>query len=216
MSTNLSTGGARGSAVAAAVSGGAATAACPAARERAPRPRGGWRWLRLGPLPLVALLLAVAFPGQALATKPRNYCMDPQEREFLHLINDYRASKGLHPLVALKTLGAAAEHHSRMSARHGESDHVMPDGTTITQNLSNHGYPTATTYRYENIYHGSWDHSEFARGAFDWWKSSPGHNAMMLKSNIKAMGVGRAKGGNTWYWTLLTGSSAKGARAGGC
>jgi uncharacterized protein YkwD len=70
---------------------------------------------------------------------------------------------------------------------------------TWSQNIKNHGY-TYNTYRGENIAAGN----STALNTFNQWKKSPSHLSIMLSSNFKAIGIGRAyKSTSTykWYWT---------------
>jgi uncharacterized protein YkwD len=167
----------------------------------------------LGIAPAVAT--AGPAPRQAARTADHTsaaeYCLEPEEQAFLKLINDYRAQNGRSALVAVKTLGAAAEHHSVDMAAKNYFSHTLADGTTWSQNIVNHGY-TYNTYRGENIAAGN----SLASSTFNQWKNSSGHNANMLSTNFKAIGIGRAYGANStykWYWTADFGGYADAAAA---
>ncbi len=132
------------------------------------------------------------------------YVAEPEECVFLGLINDYRKSKGLGTLQISTTLAAAAEHHSNDMVIHNYFSHTLYDGTTWSQNIANHGYPT-NTYRAENIAAGN----ASASATFTQWKNSPGHNANMLSSSAKVIGIGRVYGASATYrnyWTTTFGS----------
>ncbi len=137
-------------------------------------------------------------------TTASSWKAEPEECAFLTLINQYRVDNGLSALTISKTLSAAAEDHSIDMGKNNYFSHTLADGTTWSQNIANHGYPSNTS-RAENIAAGR----ESAAGVFDQWKNSPGHNANMLSSTYKAIGIGRAqKSGSryTWYWTNTFGS----------
>ena len=151
----------------------------------------------------IALLL-IFTASTARAITVQRYCMDSQEAQMIGLINAYRAEHGLPSLASSQTLGAAAEHHSASMARYDYVSHTLiPEGITWSRNLKNHGY-TYTTYRGENIAAGR----SSARDTLQQWKRSPTHNAVLLSTHYKALGVGRAYDESSrygWYWTLDVG-----------
>ena len=168
------------------------------------------------------LLLLAAFAtaaplGLAQATSVSRYCLGKPEQQFLRLINDYRASKGLGKLVAGQRIGAAAQHHSVDMARRNYFDHTtLGTDTDAKQRMITHGYPADRTSWGENIYAGYGDGDgdglpqQSAREAFDGWKASPGHNANMLKAGFKAIGIDRAYDADAtykYYWTTDFGGS---------
>jgi uncharacterized protein YkwD len=164
---------------------------------------------------LLALLPMATFAGKAWnrgGSSPRfitveEYCTDATELELLGLINDYRAANGLHALAADQRLGAAAEHHSWDMALTATYSHTLSDGTTWSQNISNHGYTSFG--RGENI---AWGYTS-VEAVFNAWKSSSGHNANMLNSNYRAIGVSlviditEPEHTNDWSWTNTFGSA---------
>src|SRR3712207_193153 len=87
-------------------------------KERAPGKRAlrsAWMVIAV----LAALFVGVAgVDGRADAES-----YDPEELQFLELINGYRADHGLRALVLSDTLAVAAEHHSRDMARYSFSAH---------------------------------------------------------------------------------------------
>jgi len=152
----------------------------------------------------------LAAPGSTLRTgytahtTASSWKAEPEECAFLTLINQYRINNGLSALTISKTLSAAAEDHSIDMGMNNYFSHTLSDGTTWSQNIANHGYPTNTS-RAENIAAGR----ESAAGVFDQWKNSPPHNANMLSSKYSAIGIGRAQitgSTYTWYWTNTFGS----------
>lgn len=144
---------------------------------------------------------------QELAALPaisRDYCIEPEELEFLSMINNYRAQNGLVPLEISQTLGAAAANHSDHMAETSYFDHTMSDGTTVVQNIRDHGY-TGGTYG-ENIAAGT----ETADYAFSTFQNSAPHNQNMLLASYESIGIARAynaASGYGWYWTTIFGGN---------
>ena len=137
------------------------------------------------------------------AVTASGFCPDAEERAFLKLINNYRASKGLKAMRFTKTLGASAEHHSVDMANKNYFSHTLSGGITWSTNIKNHGY-TFNTYRGENIAAGN----SSASATFSQWKNSAGHNANMLNPAYTAIGIGRGYNVNAkydWYWTTTFG-----------
>jgi uncharacterized protein YkwD len=149
------------------------------------------------------------------STTAAEYSPDAEECSFLAKINAYRAAtnSNLAPLTLLRTLGAAADHHSIDMANHNYFSHTLYDGTTWSQNIKNHGYDYIAlgTSAGENIAAGT--NSATADAVFTQWKTSSTHNANMLSSSFKAIGIGRAyNAGSTydWYWTTTFGGKVSG------
>ena len=136
----------------------------------------------------LAALLGVRAARDTAAFSASRYCPDAQERRFLRLINNYRARNNLGPLKLVRTLGAAAEHHSRDMGRRDFFDHVTPDGTDATERAEQHGYDCGF-FCGENIMWGS--DADTADEAFAVWQASAPHNANMLDPNYRAIGIGR-------------------------
>ena len=182
------------------------------ARTRVRKPaRPGW--IRIGAVGLVCLVSGLAaFPAlaappmqQDLAALPAiasDYCVEPEEIEFLSIINDYRTQNGLAPLELSQTLGAAAALHSDDMAATSYFDHTMSDGTTVEENIRNHGYQ-GVTYG-ENIVAGT----ETADSAFSTFQGSAPHNQNMLLASYESIGIARSYDPNSgygWYWTTMFG-----------
>jgi uncharacterized protein YkwD len=56
----------------------------------------------------------------------------------------------------------------------------------------------------ENVFWSKPDGS--AEAAFNWWKSSPGHNRNMFSTSFSGIGIGRARSASGWwYWTTTFG-----------
>lgn len=164
-----------------------------------------------GALLAPAAMPAGAAPGSTSgaldysAITAAQYKVDSQECAMLKLINDWRKQNGKSALKLSRTLGAAADHHSREMATYKYFSHTLRNGVSWSTNITNHGYPTGT-YRAENIARGN----EKASKTFTQWKNSSGHNRNMLSSTYKAIGIGRSFNNAdkyVWYWTTTFGSS---------
>jgi uncharacterized protein YkwD len=135
--------------------------------------------------------------------KPSQYCPDSQELAVLDLINELRASKGLDPLRLSRTLGAAAEYHSRDMAAADYFSHDLSDGRSWSENIRDHGYDASTPIG-ENIAAGF----SSAEDVFEQWLSSSTHLENMLSDRFAAIGIARAHNADStfgWYWTTTFG-----------
>lgn len=169
----------------------------------------------------LALVLALVSPAADAAARERgvavgavpvtaalvtSYCASAEELAVLNLINQYRAQNGLPGLSLSLTLSKAAEYHSLDMAQYNYFSHNLADGTTWSQNITNHGY-TYGTWKGENIAAG---HAT-PQSVFDGWRNSPGHNANMLHPSFTAIGIGLVvQPGTTYtyYWTTTFGGVA--------
>ena len=155
---------------------------------------------------LFAVVLVVLLLGGALGTQSAQATSyDAEELRFLTLINDYRQSNGLRPLILSDTLAVAAERHSEdmgernFFAHDTVSSSYYPAGSEPWDRMKAEGY-AYNTYKGENLAAG-YDTAEEAMQA---WKVSPAHNAAMLDGNYKVVGIARVSvpGSNAgWYWT---------------
>jgi uncharacterized protein YkwD len=142
---------------------------------------------------------ALAGSGDAATT------YDPEELEFLGLINDYREQNGLRPVILSDTLAVAAERHSKDMADYSffahdtvKSAYYKP-GFEPWDRMGQEGYDYNTA-KGENLAVGY----ETAEEAMQAWKNSPAHNAAMLNGNYRVMGVARINAPRSvhgWYWT---------------
>ena len=146
----------------------------------------------------MTLAIVTSRPHRAAAISAAAYCPDTEEREFLRLINDFRAAAGVGKLKLSSSLGAAAVDHSRDMIARGFFGHVNPDGDGPGDRAAAHGYPSR--YVGENIARGT----TTAAAAFAIWEGSPGHRENMLLGSYGAIGIGRAQGAG-WYWTTVFG-----------
>ncbi|MEA2142370.1 MAG: hypothetical protein QOI64_800 [Solirubrobacteraceae bacterium] len=129
------------------------------------------------------------------ATKPQ---LDTQEKALCKAINAFRAEHGKPPLKVSVALTRSAEWMSHDMANHDSFDHVDSHGRDFDVRMEAFGYHPAT--KAENIAAGD----SSAAGALAQWKASAPHRAILLKSKLKVIGVGRARNVNSmfdWYWT---------------
>lgn len=158
----------------------------------------------LSRLPMVALLVAallfLIFPVAAQAVT-----YSSQEIEFLRLINEYRAANGLSTLLVSDQLSDAATKHDLDMGKYSFFDHTTqrsdyyPVNASPWDRMAASGY-SYNTYRGENIAAGY----TTAAAVFIGWKNSPGHNANMLNSQFRVVGISMdAVGGSPYgtYWT---------------
>lgn len=170
----------------------------------------------------LALSLVMSFSTTALAQAAypnrtaEATCLNAQEKQFLTLINNYRASKGLKALKASKSLNMASYTHSLDMAQRAYFAHdtklPLPagqSGATFTSRMSDAGY-TFNTYKGENLAGGQ----STAQAVFNAWKASSGHNANMLNAKYTVIGIGLATVSGspyTNYWTTNFGGYADAA-----
>jgi len=124
------------------------------------------------------------------------YRPDKQECQFLRIINNYR---GGGKLKLSATLGRAAEMHSKDQARRDKMFHSNLKQLMNRVNYKGTGYG-------ENVAWGT--NLDSAKGVFNAWKKSPGHDRNMRDKSFEAIGIARAKGDRGWYWTTIFGNKA--------
>lgn len=152
---------------------------------------------------LITLLLFVSLfiPMTVRAITINEYCMEPQETEFIRLLNQYRIQNGVPPVRADQVLGAAAEHHAIDMGQRNVLDHNMADGSSFGDNIIAHGW-TYNSWLGEDAA-GS---REFASDVLLAFQNSPGHNAILLDPKYIGAGIGRYDDGGVTqarYWWVL-------------
>jgi len=166
-------------------------------------------------LALLAIVLAVPVAltsGSSVA----GYCSGAPELQFLKLINTYRAENGLGKLALGQHIGAAAQHHSKdMAARNYLEHTTLGTRRGPEERMIAHKYAADETFWGENIYAGFGVKNGVdlgsARGAFNWWKASPDHNANMLSPKFSVIGIDRASNSTSKfhnYWTTDFGGAS--------
>jgi hypothetical protein len=155
---------------------------------------------------LVVALAAVLIVGVAgVDGRADAAAYDPEEIQFLELINGYRADNGLKALLLSDTLAVAAEHHSQDMARYSYFAHntaassYYEAGYQPWDRMEKEGYKY-NTYKGENIAAGY----ESAEEAFRAWRNSPSHNQAMLDGRYRVIGIARINDPGSvhgWHWT---------------
>ena len=128
--------------------------------------------------------------------------LDPEELIFLSALNSYRAGKGLPKLKVSIALTKASQSHSADLAATGTFSHNSSDGTSFADRVKR--FYGCNCYLGENIAMGT---QLGGQKAFDMWKASPGHDANMLGTNYRVVGIARvANASGAYYWTTDFGS----------
>jgi uncharacterized protein YkwD len=125
-----------------------------------------------------------------------------EEWAFLNEINAYRAKSGLAPLRVSARLTRAAQWHAQDMGASDYLDHTDSRRQSAISRLARFGYWESPIG--ENVAVGRAN----AREVLDLWKSSPGHNANMLRSSYTVIGIARrfdVNGGRFgeygYYWS---------------
>jgi uncharacterized protein YkwD len=145
-------------------------------------------------LPILGLFLVLG-PG---ILEDARALPKPEEQRFLELVNEYRNSNGLDPLLSDEALSTTAAHHSEDMATYGffshetEESSYYPVGSGYVDRMTWEGYPTYG-YFAENI---AWGQAT-AEEVFEAWRNSPEHDVHMLDSNYTTIGIGHVAP----YWT---------------
>jgi uncharacterized protein YkwD len=154
---------------------------------------------------LAALIGATAFTMAGGATPARaltncdttDSALDAEEQAFLTLINQYRAQNGLVALQASNALNRAGAWMSRDMGVYKYFSHTDRLGRNPSQRAANCDYPGGAG---ENIAAGYGT----ASAVFAAWKASSGHNANMLNSSYRYIGIGRVVVSGSPYGTYWT------------
>lgn len=138
--------------------------------------------------------------------------LDSEESRLIRLINEYRQQNGESTLSASLSLYQAAEwmandewscHDNACGWPSPRCLHSDSESRCITERVQSFGYPG--NWATEVLYAGS----EYADSALNWWKDSPDHNEQLLRSDVSAIGVGRAwappNADDVWIWVANLG-----------
>jgi len=161
-----------------------------------------------------ALTLALLSPFLALLLIPASSqaAIEPTsaEKQVIRLVNEERTERGLKPLKLAVSLTRAARAHSRQQARRGLLTHKSVNGDGVAPRLIRYGYKRRG-YRYwcvgENVARAS-SGSLLATpaGAVYLWMASAAHRRVILRRNVRNVGVGIARSaGGQRYFTLDVG-----------
>ena len=161
---------------------------------------------RILALSIVSLLVCAVLLGSVLtghAQAARSY--NTQEIAFVNSLNQYRAAHGLQPLLLSDEISEASYRHNHDMAKYGffshysvKSDWFATNATPWTR-MAASGY-TYNTNKAENLAAGQ----STAALVMAAWKASADHNANMLNSTYKVIGVSfyqLAGSPYTYYWT---------------
>lgn len=165
-----------------------------------------WRslslWLAVGLLTLATVAPAGATTARVVSAagdctvSDADLAQNQEETALLPLINDYRAQTGLAPVQTSPTLTRAASWKARDMDRHNYLSHTDSLGRNTYQLAADCGYPHAWEVNVAEIAASGYIS---ARSVFNAWKASPGHNAMLLWADFRAVGIGNVDG----YWSVL-------------
>jgi uncharacterized protein YkwD len=167
------------------------------------------------PFPRAVLASVLAVAGLLVSVTPelaQGAVLDGAEQDLVARINAFRAARSLPSLTVSDTLTAAAKWMSVDMGARNYFAHTSKDGRSPQQRMADAGYPAFTTWTGENLAAGYTATVEVLNG----WINSPGHYAVLVNPQYKAIGVGRAyTAGSTygWYWTADFGGVVDGARA---
>jgi uncharacterized protein YkwD len=126
--------------------------------------------------------------------------LNEDEAALLVLINDYRLEHGLSALEVSPALSAAARWMSEDMAEHNCLNHADSLGRSPAERMAAFGYTQASLWG--EIIRAGGDTPE---GAFEAWRNSPAHNAVMLTDGFVGAGVGKAYNPQSlygWFWTV--------------
>lgn len=118
-----------------------------------------------------------------------------EEAKFVSLLNLYRESQGRSPVLVSEAGVQSSRWHGEDMIAKNYFSHTEPGGRDFSSRAAAFGYPVWA----ENIAAGN----SSASSTFCQWKNSSGHNANMLGSNHRTIGIGRSSGGGTYgvYWS---------------
>jgi len=137
-------------------------------------------------------------PAYALTNCSVSDSIDSEEREFLDLINQYRAQNGRGPLTISTNLTRSAAWMAKDLAENNYFSHTDSTGRTFDVRMAQ---CDATPYYGENIAAGTYRSS--AQSVFAAWRASSGHNTNMLRSSFRQIGIARYYDSSSrygWYW----------------
>lgn len=162
---------------------------------------GGFPSAALAAVVLGAVMVSLWVPSGAKAVS-----YSTQEVQFVQLLNEYRVSLGVEPLMVSDLVSDAAEKHSHDMATYSFFSHTtlksdfFPIGSDGGDRLVLRGYPSYLGWG-ENIAAGP----SVASSVLAAWKSSSTHNQMMTYAGFKVMGIGLVYEQDSpykYYWTV--------------
>jgi uncharacterized protein YkwD len=169
-------------------------------------------------LPTLALLLSIhaplSQPAEAFVNcDVADISLDAEERAFLTVINDYRAQRGVQPLTVSENLTRAATWMATDMGSKNYFSHGDSKGRSAQERIAECGGSMASG---ENL--GAGPQITTAAQAFDLWHTSPAHDANMLYSAYRQIGIARVQVPGsyyTYYWVTTFDVHDDGTRAAG-
>jgi uncharacterized protein YkwD len=134
--------------------------------------------------------------------------LDAEESAMVQAVNDLRGDNGIQMLKDCATLNVSASKHSDDMRDQGYLDDVAPDGSTPRSRACEAGYQSAcsdSSAMAELVASGI----ETAEGSLGQWTKDEKNRNLLIDPNLVALGVGRADGGESPYWTLDLGSAVE-------
>jgi uncharacterized protein YkwD len=159
---------------------------------------------------LTGLGLLIVVASQSPAARAVTNCtvadasVDAEEQAFVLYLNDYRTQKGLQPLSISSNLNRAASWMAADMAGKNYFSHTDSLGRAPQGRVNDCGYGWGVG---ENIAAGATRSTGLA--VFNAWVASAAHNANLLTSTYKQVGVARAYNASStyqWYWVANFGT----------
>jgi uncharacterized protein YkwD len=153
----------------------------------------------------IVALAALGWLGTPAAQALEGVSYSEEELAFVRLLNEYRADNGLGALFISDTISQSCDRHNSDMAKYGFFDHYTVEsdwfakGSTPPERMILCGYDYKTVMG-ENLAGGC----STAAQALEGWQNSPTHRAIMLRDDLKVMGVSLVYvSGSEWgyYWT---------------
>jgi uncharacterized protein YkwD len=153
------------------------------------------------------VLLFLLFSAQGSQLRPvealsncdvADFSLDQAEKDFLKVINDYRASYGRGPLTVSENLTRAATWMATDMAMKNYFSHGDSKGRMSQERITDCGGTMASG---ENL--GAGPQIISAQQAFQLWQTSPPHDANMLLAGYRQIGIARVSNPGsyyTYYW----------------
>jgi uncharacterized protein YkwD len=145
---------------------------------------------------LAATLLCCACT-EPIAGLPSGEVNNAARLEMVRWHNDLRSEQELNPLSTDARLMAIAQQQAEYNAFKGRLEHQDAAGGFVADRAAASGY---TGHVVENL-----GYALSATAVFSDWQASPPHFAPMLRSDFRAIGVGRARSGIYEFWCVVFG-----------
>lgn len=154
---------------------------------------------------LLAALAAPRDAGAATYLPAHVSHIGEAEQTQVRMINRFRVARGLPRLRIDGTLTRTAGWHALDLGRNAIFSHTDSLGRDPFQRMRAFGYPSASTWRGENIAAGN----ALPGPTYRQWLNSPPHKANWLNGRYRAIGISRVKVAGSpygYYWVTTFGS----------